>query len=89
MIADEQPGGGHQLDIAAAEKAAPEQQKGRDKKCDARRERIEGRARIPRQRDPKSREREDRNDELVRNAASSDVAVGDDGEDADPEEKDQ
>ena len=46
VIADEQPRGSDQLDIAAAEKAAPEQQKRRDKKGSARGERIESRARV-------------------------------------------
>ena len=89
MIADEKSRRHHQLDVAAAEQAAPEQQKRRGKERDTRRESIEGGARVSCQRDPEGGERQDSDNELVRNPASSDVTVSDDGEDADPEDKDQ
>ena len=87
VIAYEQCRGPDQLDIATAEKAAPEEQKSRDKKCRARRQGKQAGAGIAIYRDPKGGEHEDRDDHLIWNAACSDIAVSHDGKDADPDNK--
>jgi hypothetical protein len=87
VIADEQRRGPDQLDIATAEKAPPEEQKRRNKKCGARPQGKQSGARIAIYRDPKSGEHEDRDNHLVRNATCSDIAVSHDGKDADPKDK--
>ncbi len=87
MIADQERGRPDQLDIAAAEQAAPEQQKCRDEQRGGRRECVEAGARVALDRDAKGGEREDRDDHLVRNATGSDVTISHNGEDTDSEEK--
>ena len=86
MIADEQHGSSHQLDIAAAKQPAPEQQKTGGENRGGRGEAVKRLAGIAGQDQSSETEGGDGDGERIRDAAGPHIAIGGDREKADPED---